>query len=37
MKTIDDFRGQLLALMHITGSQPARGPEILGVRHSNTA
>jgi hypothetical protein len=37
MKTIDDFRGQLLALMHITGGQPARGPEILSVRHSNTA
>jgi superfamily II DNA or RNA helicase len=36
MKTIDDFRGQLLALMHITGGQPARGPEILSVRHSNT-
>lgn len=36
MKMIDDFRGQLLALMHITGGQPARGPEILSVRHSNT-
>ena len=23
--------------MHITGGQPARGPEILSVRHSNTA
>ena len=23
-------------LMHITGGQPARGPEILSVRHSNT-
>ena len=36
LKEIDDFRGQLLALMHITGGQPARGPEILSVRHSNT-
>ncbi|THV78820.1 hypothetical protein D6D29_07372 [Aureobasidium pullulans] len=36
MKMVDDFRGQLLALMHITGGQPARGPEILSVRHSNT-
>lgn len=36
MKTIDGFRGQLLALMHITRGQPARGPEILSVRHSNT-
>jgi len=36
MKTIDDFRSQLLALMHITSSQPAQGPEILSVRHSNT-
>lgn len=23
--------------MHITGGQPARGPEILSIRHSNTA
>jgi hypothetical protein len=22
--------------MHITGRQPARGPEIISVRHSNT-
>lgn len=36
MKMIDDFRGQLLVLIHITGGQPARGPEILSVRHSNT-
>lgn len=30
------FRGKLLALMHITGGQPARGPEILSIRHRNT-
>jgi hypothetical protein len=23
-------------LMHITGGQPARGPEIMSVQHSNT-
>jgi hypothetical protein len=23
-------------LMHITGGQPARGPEIISIRHSNT-
>lgn len=27
---------QLLILMYITGGQPARAPEILGVRHVNT-
>lgn len=36
LKTIDDFRGQLLVLMHITGGQPARATEILSIRHSNT-
>ncbi|KAI6957743.1 hypothetical protein KC332_g17517 [Hortaea werneckii] len=30
------FRGKLLALMHMTGGQPARGPEILSIRHRNT-
>ena len=30
------FRENLLVLMHITGGQPARGPEILSIRHSNT-
>jgi hypothetical protein len=30
------FREQLAVLMHIAGGQPARGPEILSVRHSNT-
>jgi hypothetical protein len=30
------FREKLAILMHITGRQPARGPELLSVRHSNT-
>jgi hypothetical protein len=30
------FREKLIVLMHITGGQPARGPEIMSVRHSNT-
>ena len=30
------FRSQLLILMHMTGGQPARGTEILSVRHRNT-
>lgn len=36
LQEVDEFRGRLLALMHMTGGQPARGPEILSVRHSNT-
>jgi superfamily II DNA or RNA helicase len=31
------FRGLLLVLIHLTGGQPARGTEILSVRHRNTA
>jgi hypothetical protein len=30
------FREKLIVLMHITGGQPARGPEIMSIRHSNT-
>ena len=37
MGRVIEFREKLIALMHITGGQPARGPEILSVRHSNTA
>lgn len=37
MRQVARFRGLLLILMHITGGQPARGPEILSVRHRNTA
>jgi superfamily II DNA helicase RecQ len=36
MGRIVEFREKLAVLMHITGGQPARGPEILSVRHSNT-
>ncbi|CAE7016508.1 Telomere-associated helicase [Pyrenophora teres f. teres] len=31
-----EFREKLAVLMHMTGGQPARGPELLSVRHSNT-
>ncbi|KAN0069260.1 hypothetical protein V8E54_012889 [Elaphomyces granulatus] len=31
------FREKLMVLVHITGGQPARGPELLSVRHTNTA
>ncbi|TKA39473.1 hypothetical protein B0A49_14047 [Cryomyces minteri] len=37
MSQIVEYREKLLVLMHITGGQPARSPEILSVRHSNTA
>jgi len=30
------FREKLLVLVHLTGGQPARGTEILSVRHRNT-
>jgi hypothetical protein len=33
---INSFLERLLLLMHITGGQPARGPEIISIRHSNT-
>ena len=34
---ISRFKEMLLVLAHITGGQPARGTEILSVRHSNTS
>lgn len=37
MAQIADFRARLLVLMHVTGGQPARAPELLSIRHSNTA
>ena len=37
MRQVAAFRGRLLILIHMTGRQPARGPEILSVRHRNTA
>jgi len=33
---VADFQEQLLVLMHVTGGQPARMPELLSVRHANT-
>jgi len=36
MARVAEFREKLLVLMHITSGQPARGPEILSIRHSNT-
>jgi hypothetical protein len=33
---IIEFQEKLAVLMHIAGGQPARGLEILSVRHSNT-
>ena len=36
MDQVATFREKLLVLMHMTGGQPARAPEILSIRHSNT-
>jgi superfamily II DNA helicase RecQ len=36
MDRVLEFREKLVALMHMTGGQPARATEILSVRHSNT-
>ena len=36
MMNVARFREKLLVLMHITGGQPARGTELLSIRHSNT-
>lgn len=36
MMKVNEFREKLLVLMHICGGQPARGPEILSIRHRNT-
>ncbi|KAF4534197.1 Helicase [Lasiodiplodia theobromae] len=37
MDRVAAFKEKHLVLMHITGRQPTRGPEILSIRHSNTA
>ena len=37
MKHVNESREKMLVLMHFTGGQPARAPEILSVRHRNTA
>jgi RecQ family ATP-dependent DNA helicase len=36
MGRVVEFREKLAVIMHMAGGQPARGPEILSVRHSNT-
>jgi superfamily II DNA helicase RecQ len=36
MGRVVEFREKLAVLMHIAGGQPARGPELLSIRHSNT-
>jgi hypothetical protein len=36
MDRVVEFREKLAVLMHFSGGQPARGPEILSVQHSNT-
>jgi superfamily II DNA helicase RecQ len=36
MARVMEFREKLLVLMHIVSGQPARGPEVLSIRHSNT-
>jgi hypothetical protein len=36
MDRVVEFREKLAVLMHISGGQPAQGPELLSVRHSNT-
>ncbi|KAM0700964.1 hypothetical protein Q7P35_011323 [Cladosporium inversicolor] len=36
LRQVAAFCGKLLVLMHMTGGQPARGPEILSVWHCNT-
>jgi Lhr-like helicase len=35
LREVDKFRELLLFCMHITGGQPARGPEILSLRYKN--
>jgi hypothetical protein len=36
-RKIELFQEQLLILMHLTGGQAARAPEIISIRHRNTA
>lgn len=35
LENVAEFRQYMLLLMHLTGGQPARGTEILGIRHTN--
>jgi hypothetical protein len=36
MMNVTRFQEKMLVLMHIAGGQPARGTELLSIRHSNT-
>ena len=36
-RKIEQFQERLLVCMHIVGGQPARAPEIMSIRHQNTA
>ena len=36
LERVDRLRALMLTCVHITGGQPARGPEILSVRHSSS-
>ncbi|KAG9193953.1 hypothetical protein G6011_03988 [Alternaria panax] len=36
MDRVVAFREKLIVLTHMAGGQPARGPEIMSIRHSNT-
>jgi hypothetical protein len=33
----EEFQEQLLIAMHMVGGQPAQAPEVIGIRHTNTA
>jgi hypothetical protein len=34
---VDQFLERLLLLIYMTGGQPPRGTELIGLQHSNTA
>jgi len=36
-RRVEQFQEQLLLLMHLTGGQPARAPEIISIRHRNSS
>lgn len=35
LREVDKFRELLLFCMHVTGGQPARGPDIVSLRYKN--
>lgn len=37
IRAVSTLKEMLLVLMHLSGGQPARGPEILSIRYCNTA